>query len=127
LKIAAAYMALRKAGVSCYNRIWINNPNHLFYGQIRMFQHISEHHFHLKRARFHLLVLYFYQIYHYAWYLSMQRKQLLEESAEYTMKYHFTTFTRKQLPKFLISMLDVLQIHILAICLSKIALSTCVL
>jgi len=89
-----------------------------------MFQHISEHHFHLKRARFHLLALYFYKIYHYAWYHSMQRKQFLEESVEYTMKYHFTSFTRKQLTKFLISVLDILQIHILAICLFKIVLST---
>jgi len=57
----------------------------------------------------------------------MQRKQFLEESVEYSMKYHFTSFTRKQLSKFLISMLGALQIHILPISLFKIVLSTCVL
>jgi hypothetical protein len=57
----------------------------------------------------------------------MHKKQFLEKSVEYTIKYHFTSFTRKQIPKFLISMLDVLQIHILAICLFQIVLSTCVL
>jgi len=55
------------------------------------------------------------------------REKFLEESVEYTMKYHFTSFTRKQLSKFLITMLAVLQIHILAISLFKIVLSTCVL